>query len=54
MMNQGDLPPEKTLVTETKSRIIRQNELALPKQYERKVDKAGEKDYCKSDVESCI
>lgn len=31
MMNQGDLLPEKTLVTKTKSRIIRQNELALPK-----------------------
>lgn len=31
MMNQGDLLPEKTLVTKTKSRIIRQNELALSK-----------------------
>ena len=57
MMNQRDALPDKTLVKETKSKLVRQNQSTLlqkSKKHPRKVDRTGERGYCRGEGERYI
>ena len=57
MMNQRDALPDKTLVKVTKSKLVRQNQSTLlqkSKKHPRKVDRTGERGYCRGEGERYI